>query len=130
MTYSIGEISRNTGLPASTLRYYETEHLLRPIRRDGSNRRIYDDQDMDWIAIITCLKNTGMPIQEIRRFVELCGRGDDTLQERCRMLEAHRQATEKRLEALQQELEHVNRKVAFYQAACAAAENAQAQAAQ
>ena len=129
MPYTIRQVSERTGLPVSTLRYYEAEQLLQPVRRNASHQREYGDQDLEWLSLITCLKNTGMPIHEIRRFVELCSRGDDTLKERCRMLEAHRKATEDRLVELKKELEHVNHKVAYYQAACAAAESAQADAA-
>ena len=119
MGYTIGEVSRRTGLTASTLRYYETEQLLTPVRRDGANRREYGQQDLEWLSIITCLKNTGMPIQEIRRFVTLCGKGDATLRERYRIVQAHREATAARIAALQKELAHIQYKVAYYRVACA-----------
>lgn len=121
MQYTIREVSSLTGLPASTLRYYENEHLLSPVRRNGANRRVYDEQDMDWLSIITCLKNTGMPIQEIKRFVSLCSQGDQTLTERHKLLLAHRAATEARIAQLQKELQHIEAKVAYYQRACEAA---------
>lgn len=120
MEYSIREVAIRTGLPASTLRYYEREGLLCDVQRNGVGRRIYGEEAMDWLSIITCLKNTGMPIQEIRRFVALCGQGDQTLSDRYRIILAHRAATEARIEALQKELEHIDRKAAYYRAACAA----------
>ncbi len=127
MSYTIGEVVARTGLTASTLRYYESEKLLSPIRRDAANRRCYDKADMDWLELITCLKNTGMPIQEIRRFVALCGQGDKTLAQRYDIVLAHRQATMARIAALQTELLHIDRKVAYYRDACAAAKLAPAQ---
>jgi DNA-binding transcriptional MerR regulator len=125
MTYTIGKVSELTGLPPSTLRYYESENLLRAIRRNDSKRRVYEDSDMDWISLITCLKNTGMPIQEIRRFVTLCGLGDQTLEERRGMILSHKQSTQKRIAALQHELEHINAKVAYYEEACKAGTEAE-----
>ena len=121
MEYTIREVSRRTGLPASTLRYYESEHLLSPVRRNGANRRVYDEQDMDWLSIITCLKNTGMPIQEIKRFVALCSEGEQTLTQRHELLLAHRAATEARIAQLQKELCHIDAKVDYYRRACEAA---------
>ncbi|NLI22160.1 MAG: MerR family transcriptional regulator [Clostridiales bacterium] len=118
MAYSIREVSRRTGLPASTLRYYETERLLPPVPRDGARRRAYAQEDLETIAVVTCLKNTGMPIQEIRRFMQLCRQGDSTLPERYRIVLAHRRATQERIARLQKELMHVNQKVAYYRAAC------------
>lgn len=118
MPYSIREVSELTGLPASTLRYYEAEKLLKPVRRNGSNRREYDEGDMDWLSLITCLKNTGMPIQDIRRFVALCGQGDSTLPERYRIVLAHKRETEQRIAQLQKELAHITYKAEYYRAAC------------
>ena len=120
MTYSIRQVSEMTGLAASTLRYYENERLLHPVRRSTANRRVYEEGDMDWIALITCLKNTGMPIQEIRRFVALCNMGDRTLEERRQIILAHKRATEARIAKRQQELAHIEDKAAYYEAACRA----------
>ena len=118
MLYTIQQVAQITGLPASTLRFYEAEGLLPPVERNKANRRIYGDASMEWLSIVTCLKNTGMPIQEIRRFVGLCRQGDATLTERYRIVLAHRQATEARIAQLQKELEHINAKVAYYRTAC------------
>lgn len=118
MQYSIREVVQRTGLTASTLRYYEREGLLCAVERNGGGRRVYGEQAMDWLGIITCLKNTGMPIQEIRRFVTLCGQGDATLEERYYIILRHRAATEQRIAALRKELEHIDRKAAYYRAAC------------
>ena len=120
MFYTIQQVAQKTGLSTSTLRYYEAEGLLQRVARDGANRRTYGQEDLDWLSIITCLKNTGMPILEIRRFVILCGQGDTTLQQRHQLLLAHREATKERIEQLQNEMAHINAKVAYYEAACAA----------
>ena len=120
MQYTIREVAQRTGLTASTLRYYEREGLLCAVERNGGGRRVYGEEAMDWLSIITCLKNTGMPIQEIRRFVMLCGQGDETLQERYYIILRHRAATEQRIAALRKELEHIDRKAAYYRAACEA----------
>lgn len=119
MTLTIREVASRTGLAASTLRYYEQEGLLGPVHRDGGNRRAYGEADLEWLELIACLKNTGMPIQEIRRFVTLCGKGDATLRERYRIVQAHREATAARIAALQKELAHIEYKVAYYRVACA-----------
>lgn len=125
MPYTIREITQRTGLTASTLRYYESEKLLGPVQRDAANRRLYGDSDLEWLSIITCLKNTGMPIHEIRRFVALCGQGDVTLAERYRIVLAHKRATEARIAAMQKELAHIDYKVAYYRAACEAGTEAE-----
>ena len=70
MEYSIGDFSRLTGLGIHTLRYYEHEGLITPERNSG-NRRCYSDKDLTWIEFIKRLKDTGMPIKEIKHYAEL-----------------------------------------------------------
>lgn len=70
MDYSIGEFSRVTGLGIHTLRYYEHENLVSP-SRNSSDRRRYSEKDIAWIAFIKRLKATGMPIKEIKKYVQL-----------------------------------------------------------
>jgi DNA-binding transcriptional MerR regulator len=120
MTYTIKQVSGLTGLPASTLRYYESEQLLFPIRRNEAGRRVYDEKALNMLSVVTCLKKTGMPIQQIRGFVALCSSGDKTLGERYQMILAHKKSVEDRIAGLQHEMEHINFKVAYYHAACEA----------
>ncbi|MBD3922088.1 MerR family transcriptional regulator [Paenibacillus sp. PR3] len=69
--YAIGEVSRMTGIPASTLRYYESISLLpEPQRADGSQARRYTDSDLKIIAFIDGLKKTGMRLEDIALFAE------------------------------------------------------------
>jgi len=66
LDYSIGEFSKVTGLGIHTLRYYEHESLITPVR-NSSNRRRYSEKDITWIAFIKRLKATGMPIRAVLR---------------------------------------------------------------
>jgi DNA-binding transcriptional MerR regulator len=120
MSYSIHEVAEKTGMPASTLRYYESEGLLPPVNREKSGRRAYDDQDLEWISIITCLKDTNMPITDIKRFVRLCGLGDSTLEDRRQIVLAHQKNMQQQLAEFMKHMEHINYKVAYYEAACKA----------
>ena len=87
---TIGEISRRTGLAESTLRYYEKKGLIR-VARDGGGRRDYAAGDIEWIKFLRRLKETGMPLREIRRYSQLRYAGDATMPERLEMLRAHRE---------------------------------------
>ena len=69
--YSIREVSEKTGLSAHTLRYYEKEGVLRGVDRSQGGFRQYTDDDLESLGLVCCLKNTGMSIQEIARFMEL-----------------------------------------------------------
>ena len=120
MSYLIRQISEITGLPASTLRYYEKEHLLPAVKRNENGNRIYEDQDLDWISIITCLRDTNMPIMDIKKFVALCALGDSTLEERRALIVAHKHSVEKQMCVLQGHMKHIDHKINYYNIACKA----------
>lgn len=113
MDYSIGEFSEVTGLGIHTLRYYEHEGLIIPMR-NSSNRRRYSDKDIAWISFIKRLKATGMPIKEIKRYAVLRAEGDSTLAERMEMLIQHRQSLKEQIRQLQEHKDKLDEKIAFY----------------
>ena len=96
--YSIQDVSNKTGLSTHTLRYYEKEGLLTGVARSTGGFRQYSDEDMEWLGLVCCLKNTGMPLQEIARFVQLAHQGDRTLEERVELLKEHREKLIARME--------------------------------
>lgn len=112
--YSIQEVSDKTGIPSSTLRYYEKEGLLSDIERTQGGIRQYSDKDLERIGLVSCLKNTGMSIQEIARFVHLASEGDHTLEERVLLLKKHRDQVVYRIEELQKYLDKVTWKLDFF----------------
>ncbi len=113
MDYSIGEFSKATGLGIHTLRYYEHENLIIPLR-NSSNRRRYSEKDIAWIAFIKRLKATGMPIKEIKKYAALRAKGDVTLSERMEMLMQHRQSLDERIRQLQEHEAMLDEKISFY----------------
>ena len=113
MDYSIGEFSKVTGLGIHTLRYYEHEGLIIPLR-NSSNRRRYSEKDIAWIAFIKRLKATGMPIKEIKKYAVLRAKGDVTLSERMEMLIQHRQSLNEQIRRLQEHEAMLDEKIAFY----------------
>ena len=112
--YSIKDVSEKTGLSAHTLRYYEREGLLSGVERSPGGFRQYTDADLEALWLICCLKNTGMSLQEITRFVTLAREGDRTLKQRLELLQAHRDDVIARMEEMQQYLDKVNWKISFY----------------
>ena len=89
--YSIQEVSQRTGLSAHTLRYYEKEGLIASVDRSPGGFRQYTDEDLESLGLVCCLKNTGMSLQEITRFVQLTHAGEQTLKERVELLREHRE---------------------------------------
>lgn len=119
MSYTISEAAQKTGLPPSTIRYYDKEGLLPNIKRKNGIR-VFEDMDLRLMGHLTCLKNTGMPIKRIRDYVELTSKGDDTLQERYEIIKAQRQFVLDQIEQLQYYLEELDFKDWYYNKALAA----------
>ena len=112
--YTIREVSEKTGLSPHTLRYYEKEGLLSDVERSSGGFRQYTDEDLEALGLICCLKNTGMSLQEITRFVELTRGGDQTLKGRVELLRVHRENVLARMEQMQKYLDKVTWKLNYY----------------
>ena len=87
---SISEVSARTSLSADTLRYYEKAGLLFPVDRSSSGQRRYVAHDLEWIACLMRLLETGMSIADMQRYAELRARGDVSLAERLALLRENR----------------------------------------
>lgn len=114
MGYTVKMVAEKTHLSPHVLRYYEKEGLLPHIERTKSGIRHYSDDDLEWLGLVCCLKNTGMSIKEIRDFVNLSSQGPETLKERCDMLRAHKKDVKHRIEEMNRHLEKVSCKIAYF----------------
>lgn len=117
MAYLIKDVVKITGITAHTLRYYEKEGILPPIDRDSGGRRVYSDENLTWIDIVTCLKATRMPVALIKEIVRLSIIGDETIEERKKILKDHRLEMVAQLEDLKKSIEKIDKKIAFYDGA-------------
>jgi DNA-binding transcriptional MerR regulator len=114
--YTIREASRLSGLPESTLRYYETIGLIEPINRDASSKhRVYSEDNLNIIVAVACLSATGMSIEDMRTYLQNRNRGVDAADEQIDLLQTqkHRLVQEATFLKLQQH--YVDIKIAYWQ---------------
>ena len=71
MFYTIGEMAQRLNVAPSTLRYYDKEGLLPFLERSSGGMRMFKDEDVEWLQMLGCLKKAGMPLREIKSFMEL-----------------------------------------------------------
>ena len=114
MPYTIKEVAEKTNISAHVLRYYEKEGVLPRIDRSQGGIRLYTDEDLDLLGLITCLKNTGMPLRDIKTFVQLREQGPETLRQRRDILSAQQQSVLERMQEMQKNYEKVTHKLAYY----------------
>lgn len=112
---SIDATAARTGITPHTLRYYERIGLLPPVNRAASGHRRYTDDDIGWVIFLTLLRETGMSIRDMQRFVNLTRAGDHTIAERVHVLKEHRTDLLDTLERLHQHLEALDHKIGIYE---------------
>ena len=120
MVYTVGEMAKRLGVPASTLRYYDKEGLLPFVERSSGGIRMFRETDMEWLQLIGCMKKAGMSIRDIRRYIQLTQQGDDTIGVRLQMFRRQKQVLEEQIAQLQHTLKTVEYKCWFYETALAA----------
>ncbi len=114
MEYTIKQVSEKTGLSIYALRYYDKEGLLPLIKRSQSGIRKFSDNDIDWLGLICCLKNSGMSIENIKEFMNLCLRGNDTVEVRKNILVNHKEHILAQMKQLESSLCTINYKIDHY----------------
>lgn len=100
MVYTVGEMAKMLEVPASTLRYYDKESLLPFAERSPGGMRMFQEKDFEWLQVTGCLKKAGMPLRDIRVYIELAIQGDDTIGERLALFEHQREVQREQMEQL------------------------------
>ena len=105
--YTIGEAAAELGMPASTIRFYDKNGLFPDVARSQGGIRVFTEDDLEWARFIERLKVSGMPIKEIRAYIDLYRQGDSTIAERRRIVEERRKAILEQLEDLKLALDFI-----------------------
>ncbi len=113
---TISKMAQLCGLSPHTLRYYERIGLMQAVGRGADGHRRYSTQDVDWLAFITRLRTTGMPISRMLEFAAYRRAGDSSIPERRALLEAHTDSVRARIDELQACLVILQDKVGYYRA--------------
>jgi MerR family transcriptional regulator, aldehyde-responsive regulator len=117
--YTVQQAAALTGLSEHTLRYYERIGLIQPVaRQESSGHRRYGAADLAKLESLACLRATGMPIEQMRRYFELRagGAGAADAPELQRLLSAHLQELHRRVAALQAHMRYVELKIDYWRA--------------
>ena len=116
MTYTVKEFTQMFHVTEHTVRYYTDIGLL-PCNRDGGNHRIFDDSAANWMRGITCLKNCGMRIKDIKRYIDLCQmeESEENLLARYRIIAKQREAAHKKVAEAKATADYMDFKLKHYE---------------
>ncbi|MEF2968691.1 MerR family transcriptional regulator [Paenibacillus sp. M1] len=111
-TFTIKQTARQTGISEDTIRYYEKIALLPRADRKENGHRIYRQEDIDTIRLISCLKKTGMPLEEMRPFLAVSADADPAeYPELVEHLRSHRENIVSQIASLQQVVDFIDMKL-------------------
>ncbi len=117
MIYTVGEMAKKIGVAPSTLRYYDKEGLLPFVERSSGGIRVFKEADYEWLKVIECLKKTGMPLKDIKTFIEMAVQGDETIDERLKLIRKQREEVGRQIAELQETMDTLNFKCWYYETA-------------
>ena len=116
--YTIGQVSEMTGLPVSTLRYYDKEGLFPGMERQSGIRK-FGDRELEALRVIECLKKSGLEIRDIRQFMDWCAQGSETYPQRRELCVRQKAAVEAELERMERVRDMLIFKCWYYEQAMA-----------
>ena len=113
--YTIKEVAARVGESEHTIRYYCKEGLFPFLTRDKNNVRRFTEDDLEGVQIVLCLRDTGMPLAEIKRYMEFCAQGGETLKERLSIIREQKAKAYEQMRAYQKQFDHLEWKVRHYE---------------
>ena len=114
MRYTINQVATMFDISAYTIRFYDKEGLLPFVSRNKSGNRDFTESDLNLFKIIYCLKSTGMLIKDIKKYIDLCMEGTDTIDIREKLLIEHRKGIIQQMDALKENLSLIDAKIEIY----------------
>lgn len=117
MIYTVSEMAKLLNMTPSMLRFYDREGLLPFVQRSESGIRVFTDNDLPWLKLISCLKRAGMSLKDIRHYIEMAMEGNETIDARLQMFIDQREKLPAQMEELQKTLDIVEYKCWYYQTA-------------
>ncbi|HCM87753.1 MULTISPECIES: MerR family transcriptional regulator [Enterococcus] len=83
---NISEVATKFEMTPATIRYYEKQGLIPPITRNNSGVRDFQEEDLNWVEFIKCMRDSGLSIDSLAKYSELYQQGDSTLVARKKIL--------------------------------------------
>ena len=114
--YTVKQMAEKMGLTTYAVRYYDNAGLIPDVERSSGNSRLFSDYNLAWLKIVHCLRSTGLPITEVRRYIQMCQEGDSTIPERAAIIVAQEKSLRSQLDELNRQMEILQYKKHYYEA--------------
>lgn len=104
-----------SGLSTDTIRYYEKSGMLPKIGRSSEGHRDFSQKDVEWLTLLYWLRETGMPVKQMKHFTSLAKSGGTTTAERREILLNHEIELNRRRELIEKCKDVLAIKIASYE---------------
>jgi DNA-binding transcriptional MerR regulator len=114
---TIKSTSEKYGVTEHTLRYYEKIGMIPPVTRNSSGIRDYKDEDLEWVELVLCMRNAGLPVKVLVEYLRLYQLGDSTILDRLQLLFSQQQELLEQKKNIDASLKKLNYKISRYELA-------------
>ena len=112
--YTVKEVAQIMKISAHTVRYYDNEGLIPFVSRTQSNARMFSEHDLSWIRTVHCLRATNLSINDIKKYIDLCLKGNKTIPQRAKIIFDQEKNLKEHLKQLQEQMKVLQVKKKYY----------------
>lgn len=109
----INEVATYLELPSETLRYWEKIGIISKVKRDKSGYRQFDQDDVNWIRYVKCIREVGIPIAQIKEYTNVARKGGSAIL-RKEILVAQRSKLKAKVKEIELAIQMVDYKIDHY----------------
>ncbi|MCM1265984.1 MAG: MerR family transcriptional regulator [Candidatus Gastranaerophilales bacterium] len=103
--YTIKDVAEKLEISEHTLRFWAKSGFFPFVKRNENNIRLFSEDDLAWVRIVKCLRSVGTENKAIKRYIDLCIKGDSTIPERYGIIQATKIKALQQMECLKQQLD-------------------------
>ena len=113
--YTVREVAEIMGVTPYTIRYYDNAGLIPGVDRSAGNSRLFSDYNVSWLKLVVCLRATGLPVEGVKHYIDMCRQGDETIPERAELIFRQEKILREQMRNLQAQMEVLQYKKKFYE---------------
>ncbi|MDO5113583.1 MAG: MerR family transcriptional regulator [Planctomycetia bacterium] len=113
--YTIKEVSEMLELSPYTIRYYDSVGLIPSLCRTENKVRLFSGYTISWLRLVHCLRMTGLSVEGVKHYIDLCLLGDDTIPERAELIFKQEAILREQIRVLKKQMEVLKYKKKYYQ---------------
>ncbi len=112
--YTVKEVAKKMEVCEHTIRFWAKSGFFPFVKRNSNNIRQFEESDLEWVRIVKCLRGVGIDNKSIKKYIELCIKGDSTIKERYDIIKKTREKAQKQMKELKKQFELLDFKENYY----------------